>query len=156
MIQGLQEPMDWWSAVGDFLKGRDSMCWFICRCADRGARAPRSLQLSITSSILQVNMLQTTEIREKLLPQMHSGPKCAQLWTDQIKRLSVVLWARCFIWVNVHWAVWSVSFYPTPCRSHMLHWGRAPLQLADNYKMVLERGGYCFSIASVILFMLTS
>lgn len=140
MIQGLQEPIGWWSAFRNILKGRDSMHWFICQYADRGAHTAGSSQLSITSSILQTNTLKAIKIREKLLPQTRSGAKCAQLWLDQIKRICVILWAQHFIWGNVHWAVQSVSLYPVPCRSDTLHWGCAPLWLGNNYRMDLEKG----------------
>lgn len=119
-------------AFRDTLKGRDRTCWFICECADRGAHAAGCSQLSITSSILQVNMLQTTQIRKTLLPQTRSGPKCAQLWMDQIKRIVVVLWAQCFILANVH----------QDAQSDTLHWVRTPLQLWKNHRMDLERGNF--------------
>lgn len=122
--------MSWWSAFRGTPKGRDSACWFICQCADTGAHTAGCLQLSITSSILQVNMLQTAQIRKSLLPQTRSGPKCAQLWMDQIKRIVVVLWAQHFIWVNVQQEV----------QSDTLHWVPAPLQQWKNHRMDLERG----------------
>lgn len=48
VIQGVQEPIGWWSAFGSTLKGRDGRCWCICWYPGREAHSAGILQLNTT------------------------------------------------------------------------------------------------------------